>query len=528
MKIKSFSKIFKLITVILIILGIFLRFANIDKKIIWADETFTLLRIYGHTKSELKEEVFKSQILSSEDLLKKYQLPAPEKNYLNIIRGLALEDPKHMPLYFIMVRFWVDIFGNTVAATRSFSAAIALLVFPCLYWLCLELFQSSSIGLVALAILSVSPFHILYAQEARMYSLYTLVILLSSATLLRAMRINTKFSWSIYALSLSLGLYTHSLFALVAIGQGIYVFTIKGFKLNKTVKQYIIATLLGILTFLPWGFFIVTQLEKVEKTIGWSKKIIPLSDLIDAWQINLSRVLFDITPNYSFPDKLQNDLWFLVIRFISLVFLYGIYFIYRKTSKKVWLFILLLIVITSVSQALPDVMFGGVRSIVSRYSIPVFLGYHLAIAYLFAQKAFFNDNSFLARKIWRLILILFILLELVSCYVIFPKTTWANKGFSYDNIPIVNIIDKTSDPILIYPECGGDKCWGSILSMSYLLKPTVKIQIFPGINISQDIKNYSNVFFLNASERFRNYVKKEQNLEIDVVYQNNLSLWKVK
>jgi len=525
---KSFIEIFKIITILLLILGICLRFANIDQKIFWADETFTHLRIYGHTKSELKEEVSKSQILSPKDLLSKYQLPAPDKNYLNIIQGLALEDPKHTPLYFVMARFWVDIFGNTVAATRSFSAAIALLVFPCLYWLCLELFQSSRVGLVAVAILAVSPFHILYAQEARMYSLLTLMIMLSSAALLRAIRVNSKFSWSIYAVSLSLGFYTHSLFNLVAIGQGIYVFIIQGFRLNKTLIHYIATTLIGILTFLPWGFFIVTQLEKLEKTIGWSKKTIPLSDLTDAWQINLSRILFDITPNYSFPDQLQNGLWFLLIRFICIVFLYGIYFVYRQTSKKVWLFIFLLIGITSVSQALPDVLFGGLRSVIPRYSIPIFIGYHLAIAYLFAEKAFLNSNSLFQRKIWRLIIILFLALELISCSVIFPKTTWGNKGFSSDNIPIVNIINQTSDPILIYPECGGDKCWGSILSMSYLLEPTVKIQMFPGISISQNFENYQDVFFVDASEKLRNYLKKEQNLEMDVVYKNKLSLWKVK
>ncbi|MBD2682042.1 MULTISPECIES: glycosyltransferase family 39 protein [Nostoc] len=525
---KSFIEIFKIITIILLILGIFLRFANIERKNFWADETFTHLRIYGHTKSELKEEVSKSQILSPKDLLNKYQLPAPDKNYLNIIQGLALEDPKHTPLYFIMARFWVDIFGNTVAATRSLSAAIALLVFPCLYWLCLELFQSSSVGLVAIAILTVSPFHILYAQEARMYSLLTLMILLSSATLLRAIRVNSKFSWSIYAVSLSLGFYTHSLFNLVAIGQGIYVFIIQSLRLNKILVHYITATLVGILTFLPWGFFIVTQLEKLEKTIGWSKKIIPLSDLTDAWQINLSRIVFDITPNYSFPDKLQNDLWFLLIRFICIVFLYGIYFVYRQTSKKVWLLIFLLIGITSASQALPDVLFGGLRSVIPRYSIPIFIGYHLAIAYLFAEKAFLKSNSLLQRKIWRLIIILFLVLELISCYVIFPKTTWANKGFSSDNIPIVNIINQSQYPILICPECTGDKCWGSILSMSYYLKPTVKIQMFPEINISPNFNKFSDVFFLNASEKLQNHLKKEQNLDINLVYKNKLSLWKLK
>lgn len=45
-----------------------------------------------------------------------------------------------------------------------------------------------------MALIAVSPFHVLYAQEAREYSLWTVTILLSSAALLRAMRVKTKLS----------------------------------------------------------------------------------------------------------------------------------------------------------------------------------------------------------------------------------------------------------------------------------------------------------------------------------------------
>lgn len=165
-----FFNSFKLLTVVLIITGILIRFINIDGKITWADETFTYLRIYGNTKSDLMQEVVNSQILTAGTLLEKYQSPGVGKSIIDTVKGLALEDPKHPPLYFVMANLWVQCFGNTVAATRSFSAFISLLVFPTLYWLCQELFQSKIVGLVAIAIIAVSPFHLVYAQEARMYS----------------------------------------------------------------------------------------------------------------------------------------------------------------------------------------------------------------------------------------------------------------------------------------------------------------------------------------------------------------------
>lgn len=281
-----FFNSFKLLTVVLIITGILIRFINIDGKITWADETFTYLRFYGYTKSDLMQEVVNSQILTAGTLLEKYQSPGVGKSIIDTVKGLAVEDPKHPPLYFVMTNLWVQCFGNTVAATRSFSAFISLLVFPALYWLCQELFQSKTVGLVAIAIIAVSPFHLVYAQEARMYSFYTLNILLSSAALLRAMRLNTKPSWSIYSVTLLLGLYTNLLFSLVAIGQGIYVAVNQGLRDKKILIAYLSALLAGILAFLPWLFLIITQSAKVQETIKWSKLIVPLNDLVDAWQIH--------------------------------------------------------------------------------------------------------------------------------------------------------------------------------------------------------------------------------------------------
>ncbi|MEG4330199.1 hypothetical protein Q5688_33505, partial [Microcoleus sp. herbarium5] len=65
--------------------------------------------------------------------------------------------------------------------------------------------------------LAVSPLHVLYAQEARPYSLWSALILLSCASLLRALRLQNKLSWSIYAVANIMGFYTHFFSLLVAL-----------------------------------------------------------------------------------------------------------------------------------------------------------------------------------------------------------------------------------------------------------------------------------------------------------------------
>lgn len=169
-----------------------------------------------------------------------------------------------------MTRFWVQWFANSVAVTRSLAALFSLLALPCIYWLCLELFNSSLVGWVAVALLAVTPFHVLYAQEAREYSLWTLTILLSSATLLRAMRLKTKLSWGMYAVTVALGLYTFVFSGLVSIAHGVYVIATENFRLTKRVIAYLLASLVEILAFTPWVVVILSQSTQINKTTGWT------------------------------------------------------------------------------------------------------------------------------------------------------------------------------------------------------------------------------------------------------------------
>lgn len=111
-----------------------------------------------------------------------------------------------------------------MTAVRSLSAWISLLVFPRVYWLCWQLFRSASVGWMAVTIVAVAPFHVLYGQEARPYMMFAVLVLLSNAILLRAIAIQkstakfkspsklSKAVWSIYAIALSLGLYSSLLF----------------------------------------------------------------------------------------------------------------------------------------------------------------------------------------------------------------------------------------------------------------------------------------------------------------------------
>ena len=189
----------KILVIVLVLLGIFFSFANFDSKIYWVDEVATSLRISSYTKQEVIQKISDSGVIDTENL-QKYQRLGPEKDLTDTLNALR-KSPEHAPLYFLLLRFWVQLFGSSVAVTRSLSIIFSLLALPCMYWLCWELFKSPLVGWVALALLTVSPFYVAYAQEARPYSLWTIPILISSVALLRAMRLNNNLTWVFYTIT---------------------------------------------------------------------------------------------------------------------------------------------------------------------------------------------------------------------------------------------------------------------------------------------------------------------------------------
>lgn len=232
------------LVIVVLVLGVFFRFVNLERKIYWYDESYTSLRVSGYLEAELIQQAADKHILGIEDL-QKYQHVNAEKGLVDTLKSLAQEDAQHPPFYYVLLRFWVQFFGDSVAVRRSLSVLSSLLVFPCLYWLCLKLFASPLVGWVALMLVAVSPLHVLYAQEAREYSLWTLTTCLSSAALLQAMQLKTRLSWAIYAATVTLGLYTFTFSAFVTIGHGIYLAAIEKCR-TKTVAAFVLASLAGV------------------------------------------------------------------------------------------------------------------------------------------------------------------------------------------------------------------------------------------------------------------------------------------
>ncbi len=216
-----FDKWLFLLAILATLAGGFFRTYNLDSKICWLDESYTLLRISGFTVEEILTEAQNGHISRVGDLLKFQQLNM-DKDASHTIYTSAVEDPHIPPLYYLLERSWCSFFGDSVAVVRGLSAVFSLLCLPLVWLAAIELFGSNRVAAVATILMALSPIQVLYAQEARPYSLWCLAILAMSICCLKAMKLGKQW-WLIYALTCGIALWIHPLSIFVLIAHALYV-----------------------------------------------------------------------------------------------------------------------------------------------------------------------------------------------------------------------------------------------------------------------------------------------------------------
>lgn len=463
----------RFIVITLLALGIFFRFANFDKKSYEGDEIVSKIRFSGYTVEEIVQDLSHPHIISIKDL-QKYQFPSSEKGLSGTIKGLATEEPQLPPLYFVTTRLWMQWLGNSTTVMRSLAAVFSLLSLPCVYWLCLELFESSSIGWVATAIAAISPFHVVYAQHARPYSLWILMILLSSASFLRAIRLKKKTGWGIYTITLIFSFYSYLFSLFIAIAHGTYLIIVEKFRLTKTLAAYLASLFLSILGFSPWLLVLINNRGSAQTATSWQTSHVnpTFIELLRGWILPSSHAFFDISSDPQAP--LAYRLITKLLSFVILILIgYSLYFLFRKTSQRIWLFVFVITISTLLPLAVHDLIYGGALSIQYRYLLPCFLGFEFAVAYLLGTKLNNISSSNWQQKLWQFVTVITLSVGVWSCVAISQADFWWTKGNvenSHDLQKVAHLINGTERPLLI-----SDDKVDTLILVSYILDPKVKL-----------------------------------------------------
>lgn len=316
------KKYWSLLSVLVIAAG--LRLINLTAISLWHDEAFSALLI-KYSWSEMMYRI-----------------------------GLDV----HPPMYYIFLRLWHYVFGDSLFSLRGLSVFFGVLTVWAVWMFVKEAFKNQKYALWAAVLVAVNPFSIQYVTEARMYTMgaffgvlaaYFLVKALhqqktlyeggqqnipylpEAASLKRRMLLNyLGFSASIVVL-----IYTHYYLLFTATAICFYGLVHLFFHHQGTIKKYAwlaLSFLVIAVSYLPWLKIFLFQYKQV----GAGYWIPPM----DRWSIpsTLWTVLFGIGHDVTKPNTQK---------LLVLIFVFVLYFLYRFLKKtqnfEKWLVMLAII-----------------------------------------------------------------------------------------------------------------------------------------------------------------------------------------
>ncbi len=137
-----------------------------------------------------------------------YNVLVSRRDLAGVIQG-AIAGDTHPPLYHLLLHIALQ-FGSDETAARALSLLFSVATIPFLYRLAQELFDTR-VARVAALLLALNPFHVLFAQEARMYAQFAFFTLAAQYFFLRVWKENTLRFWLLTFGFWLLSFYTHSL-----------------------------------------------------------------------------------------------------------------------------------------------------------------------------------------------------------------------------------------------------------------------------------------------------------------------------
>ncbi len=176
---------------------------------------------------------------------------------LDYIMRFTFSKEPNPPLYYIVLHYWMDLFGDCEVSVRFPSALAGSLSLPIVWLIGRRLFGRTA-GLAACFAMVISPFHIWLSQEARAFALLTLMVLWAAFSLHEAARLDSSRWWLSFFLASLMAMYLH-LFGFIAIVSIILASPLLGFPLANYIRQALATFFASLLLYLPWLHSLLNQ-----------------------------------------------------------------------------------------------------------------------------------------------------------------------------------------------------------------------------------------------------------------------------
>ncbi len=219
-----------LLLAIILCISLFLRFYDLGTESIWLDEA----------------ESIKESALSIQEIADHSNQP---------------------PLYFLLLRGWIHLFGTSEAAIRSLSALFGVLA-VLLVFLGGKALLGQRAGLIGAFLASFAFFPIAYSQDARAYSLLLMLSALSGWIFIEIIRTDKKWLYPLYLVSGLLLVYTHFYGLFIIFSQVVHFLVfLKKYKTQRWKFLASIATLL--IALIPFYFLLKNRISTISSHGFW-------------------------------------------------------------------------------------------------------------------------------------------------------------------------------------------------------------------------------------------------------------------
>ena len=283
--------------IVLLLLGLALRFWHLAAKPLWLDEVLTALFTMGRHFSDVPL----NQMVSL-DAIEQIFTYRSGLSCAQIAQTIATESV-HPPLFFCLMYHWLGWLKpdaeHWLWVLRSLPALIGVGAIAAVYALN-RLAFSPPAGLVAAALMAVSPFAVYLSQEARHYTLPMLLITLALTALMQIQRDlqhqrSHPWIWIGWTSVNLLSLYVHYFCLLAIVAQ---VGALAGWLIwqRPVVSKWqigaIALSLGGIaIGFLPWVSTFLSHIQRPETDwlmtshSDWLDRIAPLYEILIGWTL---------------------------------------------------------------------------------------------------------------------------------------------------------------------------------------------------------------------------------------------------
>ena len=525
----------------LVLFGVLLRLYGLEEKIVWHDEVATRVLAAGATMAAQMQGLYHGQVMAVSQVLQ-YQQVQQATSVLELIVDLARHDPQHPPLYYLLAKLWVDLWGDSVYVLRTLSVLFSALSLPAMYWLLRELEASRRAAALALLLMCVSPLFILYGQEAREYALWSLALLSSSAALLRALRLSVgpasaaRRAWLLYGCCLLVAVYTSLSTLSLILVQVLYVACVTRLQWTRALYGFIVSLSTVGLLFLPWALNLLRNFDAFSASMAWSSVIvIPRTAVLRILSLNVTRNVFDF-----WPDVVQ-DQWLPITASVACTtaVVCAAVWVLRYARRETRLYLVLLLVLPTSLLLVPDLLFGGIRSSNARYLMPVWLGVIAVLAIALDQalirvsvasvsERVRSRNGVLKVLVWLSVLCIVVLAMATNIRHARQQAPWT-KSLSISLPEVAQIMNQSASPLLVGNQERHHP--GNLFALANILKPEAKLQLVP---IAQESTwtlpaHQGAVYLYSPTDQFRHALEKNNHVKTRLVFEDLfLQLWKVE